>query len=146
MIGFLRGEVLAARGDLCDIIRMRRLTHFIVLVAFVFSCGGQWAAFQVIAWGNMIREYSEMVPLAQAVQMTFSGEYPCAICKAIAERKSAEQQKELALLKAEKKFPLPIIVMIAPPTVDDVAYIEPVFVFSSRVESPPTPPPRDVVS
>jgi hypothetical protein len=143
---FLSGGALAARGDLCDIIRMRRLTHWIILVAFVFSCGGQWGAFQVIAWGNMIREYSEMVPLAQAVQMTFSGQYPCAICKAIAERKSAEQQKEVSLLKAEKKFPLPVVVALAPPMITDVAYFEPVFAFSSRVESPPTPPPRDVVS
>ncbi len=119
---------------------MRRLTHLIVLVAFVFSCGGQWAAFQVVAWGNMICEYSEMVPLAQAVQMTFSGEYPCAICKAIAERKSTEQQKELTLLKAEKKFPLPIIIAPALPKIAGITYREPVFVFSSRVETPPTPP------
>jgi hypothetical protein len=125
---------------------MRRLTHLIVLVAFVFSCGGQWAAFQVIAWGNMIREYSEMVPLAQAVQMTFSGEYPCAICKAIAERKSAEQQKAFTLLKAEKKFPLPISVALTLRKITSVVYLEPVLVFSSRVESPPTPPPRVAVS
>ena len=127
-------------------IRMRRLTHLIVLVAFLFSCGGQWAAFQVIAWGNMIREYSEMVPLAQAVQMTFSGQYPCAICKAIAERKSAEQQKALTLLKAEKKFPLPVVVALVPRKITGVVYLDPVFVFSSRVESPPTPPPRESIS
>jgi hypothetical protein len=125
---------------------MRRLTHWVILVAFVFSCGGQWGAFQVIAWGNMIREYSEMVPLAQAVQMTFSGQYPCAICKAIAERKSAEQQKGLTLLKSEKKFPLPVVVALAPPEIADVAYFEHTLVFSSRVESPPTPPPREVLS
>ncbi len=94
----------------------------------------------------MICEYSQMVPLAQAVQMTFSGEYPCAICKAIAERKSAEQHKELTLLKSDKKFPLPIAVALAQPKISDVAYLEPSFVFSSRVESPPTPPPRDVLS
>jgi len=125
---------------------MRRLTHLIVLVAFVFSCGGQWAAFQVIAWGNMIREYSEMVPLTQAVQMTFSGQYPCAICKAIAERKSAEQQKELVLAKYDKQYLLPMVVTLAPPKITDVAYLEPAFVFSSRSESPPTPPPRDALS
>ena len=125
---------------------MRRLTHWVILVAFVFSCGGQWGAFQVIAWGNMIREYSEMVPLAQAVQMTFSGQYPCAICKAIAERKSSEQQKEIALLKAEKKFPLPAVVKLAPPEIADVTYLEPAIGFSSRVESPPTPPPRIALS
>ncbi|HEX4140888.1 MAG TPA: hypothetical protein VHY09_11110 [Candidatus Methylacidiphilales bacterium] len=125
---------------------MRRLTHWIILVAFIFSCGGQWAAFQVIAWGNMIREYSEMVPLAQAVQMTFSGQYPCAICKAIAERKSTEQQKEIVFAKYDKKYPLPVVVALAPPRIGDIVYLEPAFVFSSRVETPPTPPPRDALS
>ena len=125
---------------------MRRLTHLIVLVAFVFSCGGQWAAFQVMAWGNMIREYSEMVPLSQAVEMTFSGQYPCPICKAIAERKSSEQQKDFALNKYDKKFPLPVVAAVALPKVSDLSYMEPLFVFSSRTESPLTPPPRDALS
>jgi hypothetical protein len=125
---------------------MRRLTHLVVLIAFVFSCGGQWAAFQVIAWGNMIREYSEMVPLTQAVQMTFSGQYPCPICKAIAERKSSEQQKEFALNKYDKKFPLPMAVALVKPIIADVTYLEPIFIFSSRGESPPTPPPRLALS
>jgi hypothetical protein len=121
---------------------MRRLTHLIVLVAFIISCGGQWAAFQVIAWGNMICEYSEMVPLTQAVQMTFSGQYPCAICKAIAERKSAEQQKELALLKYDKGCPLPVAVTLERPKIADLVHLDPTFAFSSRTDSPPTPPPR----
>jgi hypothetical protein len=125
---------------------MRRLTHWIILVAFVFSCGGQWAAFQVIAWGNMIREYSEVVPLTQAVQMTFSGQYPCAICKAIAERKSSEQQKELALAKYDKKYPVPVVITLAPPKVANLVYLDPVFAFSSRTETPPTPPPREALS
>jgi hypothetical protein len=125
---------------------MRRLTHLVVLVAFALSCGGQWAAFQCIAWGNMIREYSQMVPLTQAVEMTFSGHYPCAICKALAERKSAEQQKELSLAKYDKKYPLPAVVTLAKPVVAEVTYTEPAFVFSSRSESPPTPPPRTALS
>ena len=141
-----RNRRLVSRGVLCHTIGMRRLAHLIVLVAFIFSCGGQWAAFQVIAWANMIREYSEMVPLTQAVQMTFSGRYPCAICKAIAERKSAEQQKELARAKYEKQYPLPAVVTLALPKVSATSWLEPAFVFSSRTETPPTPPPRLALS
>ena len=83
---------------------MRRLTLVVVLVAFVFSCGGQWPVLQCIAWVNMIREYSEMVPLAEAVQMTLSGQYPCALCKAIAEKKQSGDTKTAALVKHEKKM------------------------------------------
>ncbi len=137
---------LVSRVRLCHIIGMRRLTHLLVLAAFIFSCGGQWAAFQAIAWANMIREYSEMVPLTQAVQMTFSGRYPCAICKAIAQRKSAEQQKELALAKYEKQYPLPAVVTLERPKVSATSWLEPAFRFSSRSETPPTPPPRPALS
>ena len=125
---------------------MRRLTHLIVLVAFVFSCGGQWAAFQVIAWGNMICEYSQMVPLSTAVEMTFSGQYPCPICKAIAERKSAEQQKDVTFAKYDKKFPLPVVAELPHLKNADIAYPTFTVLFSSRVETPPTPPPRAALS
>jgi len=124
--------------------RMRRLTHLVVLVAFVFSCGGQWAMFQCIAWANMIREYSEMVPLTQAVAMTFSGEYPCPICKAIAEKKTSEQQKTLALGKYEKKFlPLPLPLLGAVEVAGaSFSFPELRVLLQSWSDSPAAPPPR----
>ncbi len=125
---------------------MRRLTHLVVLCAFVFSCGGQWAAIQCLAWGNMIREYSQMVPLAQAVKMTLSGDYPCAICKALAEKKNADQQKAFALEKYDKKFVATAAVAAVPPAV--AAYRYPVFLAtgSFRLDRPPVPPPRSILS
>jgi hypothetical protein len=127
---------------------MRRLTHVIVLAAFVFSCGGQWYALQCVAWANMIREYSEMVPVTQAVQMTFSGQYPCAICKAIAERKNSEQQKSLALEKYDKKFTGPVSVGLATvePNISLTHYLVYVSFLRSRNDTPPTPPPRLALS
>jgi hypothetical protein len=125
---------------------MRRLTHLVVLLAFVFSCGGQWAAVQCLAWGNMIREYSQVVPLTQAVKMTFSGEYPCEICKALAEKKSSDQQKALALEKYDKKCVAQSAIAIAPPAVAAYRYLAFVSVFPSRADIPPVPPPRPVLS
>jgi hypothetical protein len=124
---------------------MRRLTHLIVLAAFIFSCGGQWCVFQCVAWANMIREYSQMVPFTQAVGMTFSGQYPCAICKAIAEKNSSEQQKILTLEKYDKKFCLPTEVAAAPPIVCSFQYRDWRGFLQPRSESPPTPPPRLVL-
>src|SRR5271155_1916960 len=92
---------------------MRRLTHFIVLAAFIFSCGGQWYALQCIAWVKMISDYSQMVPLSQAVSMTFSGQYPCAICKALAEKKNSENQKLLDVDKHAPKFFAPAAALLA---------------------------------
>jgi len=124
---------------------MRRLTHLIVLVAFTFSSGGHWAIFQSIAWANMIREYSQMVPLTQAVQMTLSGDYPCPICKAIAEKKSTEQQKSLALEKYDKKFLPPISARSLVRTSSPAVYLETARKLFFRSDSPSVPPPRSAL-
>jgi hypothetical protein len=122
---------------------MRRCAILLVLVAFIFSSGGEWAMLQCIAWGNMIREYSGMVPLAQAVEMTFSGEYPCALCKVIAEKKQSENSKLAVLIKPEKLIStlvfsyLPRVAMLAPQI-----YFEQEIFLQTRSDVPPTPPPR----
>jgi hypothetical protein len=122
---------------------MRRFTLLVVLVAFTFSCGGQWPVLQCVAWANMIREYSEMVPFAQAVQMTFSGQYPCALCKAIVEKKQEEDTKLAATFKYEKKFFSPgLAVEARSATLSPQTFVIREPIFQNWSEAPPTPPPR----
>lgn len=121
---------------------MRRLTHIIVLAAFVLSCGGQWYVLQGVAWVKMLYDYSQMVPFTEAVSMTFSGKYPCEICKALAEKKQAETDKFCSLDKFEKKFFPPIVLALARPNATPISYLDIVNIFSDRTDSPPTPPPR----
>jgi hypothetical protein len=121
---------------------MRRLTLLFVLVAFVFSCGGQWYVLQAVAWANMVRDYSNMVPFSQAVEMTLSGKYPCALCHLIAERKNSENDKLATIEKQEKIFSSSLIAAV-PIQPGVVRYF-----FSgdnflrTRSEPPPLPPPR----
>jgi hypothetical protein len=122
---------------------MRRFTHLVVLIAFIFSCGGQWPVLQGVAWVNMIREYSEMVPFTQAVQMTLSGQYPCAICKAIAEKKESENNKVAMLFQHEKKIASSCFsIMPRDTSVSPQNFVIRDSSFNSRTEAPPTPPPR----
>jgi len=136
-------ETLAVRTESSYQFFMRRLTLLVVLVAFTFSCGGQWPLLQCVAWANMVREYSEMVPFSQAVRMTFSGQYPCPLCKAIAEKKQEENTKFAATFEHEKKLFSPGLevaarcMAVSPQT---FAVREPFF--QTRSETPPTPPPR----
>ena len=125
---------------------MKRLTHLLVLAAFLFSCGGQWYALQGIAWVKMIHDYSQSVPLAEAVGMTFSGDFPCAICKAISEKKQSENNKICSLEKYEKKFFPPEAASMVEPAVSGWEY--PAFSehLLTRAEPPPTPPPRTALS
>ena len=128
---------------LCDRTVVRRLTHLIVLAAFIFSCGGQWYLLQGVAWANMIRQYSGVVPLAQAVHMTFSGQYPCSLCKAIAEEKESENAK-FALIKKQEKKIVSLSVEFARPLKNFISFrfVSSEQFFQTRVDSPPTPPPR----
>jgi hypothetical protein len=122
---------------------MRRATLLIMAGAFLFSCGGQWAVLQGVAWIGMIHEYAQMVPLGEAVSMTFSGKYPCAICKAIAERRQSENNKACALEKYEKKSLPPIPSLVAVEAIASaVEFPDYLNALGSRRETPPTPPPR----
>jgi hypothetical protein len=124
---------------------MRRLAHIIILAAFVFSCGGQWYVLQCVAWVKMLHDYSQMVPFTEAVGMTFSGKYPCEICKALAEKKQSENDKICSLEKVEKKFFPPVAVTLA--RLDSAPLQYPGYLNSLqfRTEPPPTPPPRQAL-
>ena len=126
----------------CYFVLMRRLIHFVVLIAFVFSCGGQWYALQCIAWVKMLHDYSQVVPFTEAVSMTFSGHYPCEICKALAEKKQADDDKICSLDKLDKKFFPPLEARVSVPSIAPVEHDKYVRFLLSRSESPPTPPPR----
>lgn len=121
---------------------MRRLTHLVVLAAFVFSCGGQWYALQGVAWIKMIYDYSQMVPVTEAVSMTFSGHYPCEICKAIAEKNQSNNDKICSLEKFDKNFIPPLAVELPLPAIAPVQYVGDRPSLQFRKDSPPTPPPR----
>lgn len=99
---------------------------------------------QGVAYANMIREYSEVVPFTQAVKMTLSGEYPCAMCKAIADKKQSENSKIFSFDKNQKKFSPQVFCLVKPARdvspVDFLVYTES---FQTRAEAPPTPPPRN---
>jgi len=125
---------------------MRRLTHLLVLAAFIFSCGGHWYVLQGIAWVNMVREYSQFVSVPEAVSMTLSGQYPCAICKAIAEKKAAERNQICAMEKYAKKFSPPASVAAGDLPALRLDYLLFTEYFQVRPETPPTPPPRFALS
>jgi hypothetical protein len=121
---------------------MRRLTHLVVLAAFIFSCGGQWYVLQCVAWVKMLHDYSQVVPFTQAFGMTFSGQYPCEICKVIAEKKQAENDKICSFEKVEKNFVPPASEAPARPDAVAVQYADYLNSLQTRGETPPTPPPR----
>jgi len=119
----------------------------LICVAMFVLVGGHWAMLQAIAWSQMVVSYSQDAgSLSTGIQKTFSGEYPCAMCKKIAEEKQKEQQKP-TIAKAETKiFGIiaqrgavqmpPLTRFVYPPSADSL--------FVSRTDRPPVPVPISV--
>lgn len=60
--------------------RSPRILTWSLLVLLI---GGHWGMLQVVAWTNMLIDYSRDNTFAEAVEMTFGGEFRCSICKQV---------------------------------------------------------------
>ena len=114
-----------------------------VVLAFALMCilGGNWALLQTVAWTTMLADNLQSNSLHDAMAMTFDGQHPCPLCRAIAAGKQNEKKNTLA--QAQKlEFPLfkDSIVLIAPSRQDNFPLVP--SAVKSLSEQPPTPPPR----
>lgn len=99
----------------------------------------------------MLVDYSASVGIAEGVSMTFDGEHPCGLCKALAEnnKRTKDKQKESPALTA-MRFALGNLIL--PPATEtfqpgSVEFVPPDFVdaksgHSIPTDGPPVPPPR----
>jgi hypothetical protein len=121
---------------------LARAYNGLVVMALVLVIGGHWAILQSAAWAGMIYDYSHRAPVSEAIEKTFSGKFPCKLCKFVRAGQAAEKQQEL--VKLETKFEYSFTsggAWLYPP--------EPVCLFlpfnsssPARFEAPLTPPPR----
>lgn len=78
-----------------------------MLTAWLLATGSHWDLVQTFAWGRMIATYSQTMPLAQAVKLTFTPDNLCGVCESVSEAK--QQQPGAALpsdAKATGKIPM----------------------------------------
>lgn len=127
----------------------RKLSLFMVLTAWLLATGSHWDLVQTFAWGRMIATYSQTMPLAQAIKLTFTPDNLCGVCESVSE---AKQQQQGAALPSDAKAAGKILMVFQP---------QPVFVAELAVSGewtaqesapalrdrspPPVPPPRAMV-
>ena len=118
-----------------------KLGKVCVVFALVATISAHWALLQTVAWTTMLASNLQSRSLHDAVTMTFDGEHPCPLCKAIAAGKKSEQKDQLALEKQRLEFPLvqESLVLTAPSPVEIPSHNS----FAESVpQKPLTPPPR----
>ena len=125
----------------------RNLSLSCLLFAWICANGALWNVVQVVAWVKMIHDYSQVMPAAQALQITFDGSAPCKLCHlSQAAQDTAREQlpREAALGAGLEKLLLiseraPVVVVAAPDLVwPGVAHDTGL----TRTEAVPVPPPR----
>jgi hypothetical protein len=124
----------------------REFSVLCLLLAWFCANGVVWNGVQVVGWAKMIHDYSQVMPVAQAIEVTFSGEAPCHFCTlADSAQDTAKTQLPHDVLGAsnEKIFlmadwmPAPLLVAPEfswPGVADDAG--------RARTEAVPVPPPR----
>jgi hypothetical protein len=113
-------------------------------VALCSLTGGHWMVLQTVAWAQMLRDYSKSTPIAEAIERTFSGGYPCGMCIKISKGKQKEE-KAPATVKLDKKAELYLLSArdwLRKPESKDFSYLPSgEIAVAERSEAPPVPVP-----
>ena len=121
---------------------LRRFGNGLMLVAVLAATGTHWSLLQSVAWTRMLAANLRTDSFTAAVQKTFDGNHPCALCKAIAKGKSAESKKEFTAPLQKFEFPPvhKVIMLVGPLNF----HLIPMADISADLltHQPPTPPPR----
>jgi hypothetical protein len=86
-----------------------------VVVTICLSLGLQWAALQGIAWTGMLISFSQEGSLIEAMEKTFDGAHPCALCKVVEEGEKQDQNTAVkSPLKKMEALMAQVLTLIAP--------------------------------
>ena len=120
----------------------RRLPGILIAVALAGSLGLPWAFLQTLAWAGMFVGNLTTSSVSAALQRTFDGEHPCALCQAIAAgKKSGKKSDKLLPLKKLEGLTQAVAMVVYPPGSFSQAEAKEV-IPELLTPAPPTPPPR----
>ena len=94
----------------------RTVSIFSLCLAWLCANGALWDAVQVFAWGKMVHDYAQVMPLEKAIAKTFDGSAGCEICVVVDDAKAqqpahqVERANDKVLLLCE--IPAPIVVPV----------------------------------
>ena len=123
---------------------LNRLGHLLLALALLVATGSHWAMLQTVAWSTMLADNLRSRSLTEAVQRTFDGKHPCALCRNIAAAKKSEKKTEFPLQLKRLEFVSvgTVIVFCAPQDFRLLPEFD--YPFDSLHHKPPLPPPRDL--
>ncbi len=125
----------------------RALSTTALLLAWLCANGAVWNVVQAVAWAKMFNDYSQVMPAAQALQLTFDGSAPCEMCTISQDAQDSARSSlpgEAALGVGVEKILFvtdctPVVVLAAPESAWPGLVAEAGLL---RADAVPVPPPR----
>lgn len=127
--------------------RLGRFISLLLLFAILVANNVHLPLMQMVAWSRMFVLYSRVMPVAEAVEMTFDGDHPCPMCQSIkkAQTSSAEKDKLGGLSESRMRDLCGVLANV-------LKFVPPHFAYQRCVPArghddqalvfpPPTPPP-----
>ena len=96
----------------------RTISLTALLLAWLCAHGALWNVVQVVGWAKMYRDYARTLSAAQALEVTFDGSAPCALCHLSQQAENTARQqlpRDAALGGGSEK--LLLVAESAPPVV-----------------------------
>ena len=106
------------------------------------SVGLHWSFLQSLAWTRMLVDNLATTSFSTALQRTFDGKHPCALCKAIAQGRKSEKKSDrlLSLKKFEALGPALAMPLSPPASFPRISTLD--ALLAAIPQAPPKPPPR----
>ncbi|WFB37094.1 hypothetical protein P3T73_04890 [Kiritimatiellota bacterium B12222] len=126
-------------------IHLRTKITCVGLSVWMLGFALHWEILQITAWAGMINDYRQESTLTQAVQDTFSGEKPCAMCHQLTEEQVSSPSDNSFTSPAT---PRPDLILshnkgFSAPSPSPFHFISHVPLYPSLAsDHPPVPPPR----
>ena len=123
----------------------RAFVRCLALVVALGMSGGQWMILQSVAWAKMIVDYSRHANLQTAIEQTFDGKHPCAMCRLIEAGRQSSQpaQHEIRTTRTPDNDVLFATILVVDCDLPDACAVAAVASsHPTRSDPPPVPPPR----
>lgn len=123
----------------------KKIATLSLLFAWLCANGALLDGVQVFAWAKMFAGYARVMPLGEALRVTFDPNRPCDVCLGVAAAKeTAKQQLPAGVDRAAEKIQLALqptasLVLSQPPADWPPALA---LAAPSRTDPVPVPPPR----
>ncbi len=76
---------------------LAKFSKCLLIIALIGATGLHWTVLQSVAWMSMLADNVCTNPLPAALEKTFDGNHPCALCKEIAKGRQGEKKTDAQL-------------------------------------------------